>query len=193
MIVQVIIDMKAFMSILVASVVLFAIVLMRLSLSLEQMDGETGLEASFQTQLLDSYALVLGEIGGFKDHLTSPAGKLVLIVATVFQVIIMLNLLISVVSDTYDKVQMDSISYDYRSKCKLLRELYNFQRAFGFGRGSFEGKYLRYLKAINHDQEDESDASMGWVGKLNAAKNDQKKFKAEIIEHVEVRFKELHS
>lgn len=142
------------MSILAASVVLFAIVFMRLALSLEEMNrpgGETGLEESFKTQLMDSYALVLGEIGGFKDHLTSPAGKFVLILATIFQLVIMLNLLISVVSDTYDKVQMDSITYDYRSKCKLLRELYNFQRAFGFGRGSFEGKYLRYLKAINHD------------------------------------------
>jgi len=110
--------------------------------------------------------------------------------------VIMLNLLISVVSDTYDKVQLDVVAIDYRQKCSMLLELYILQNIYCCGKNKKSGKYLRYLQLFQMDAEDGM-AVNEWEGRLNSAKKDQRKIKNELknelIEHIDFRLDQLKS
>jgi len=121
MIEQVVIDLIPFITILFGSTMLFATVLTMLFHTLEKLEknaaksqqvGEEVVEFEAKEDkdeklgeyLWGSYNLVIGEFQDIKDAIKTPAGTLVFVMATIFQIIIMLNLLISVISDTYDKV-----------------------------------------------------------------------------------------
>ena len=67
----------------------------------------------------------------------------------------MLNLLISVISDTYDRVQMESVPTDYKVKCEMLREVQTIMSVFTSKAETSQAKYMRYMKILDTNQEDE--------------------------------------
>ena len=57
----------------------------------------------------------------------------VYIVATVFLNIVAMNLLISIIQDTYDKVTMTQQAADYKQRLDLLLESERIHKCFGSG------------------------------------------------------------
>ena len=92
----------------------------------------------------------------------------------------MLNLLISVVSDTYDKVQLDFVSVDYQLKCDMLIELFMVLNIFNWD--NTDPRYVSYLKLKVAD-EDIDEAESTWEGKLNSTKKEMKKLKTAILDN----------
>ena len=92
----------------------------------------------------------------------------------------MLNLLISVISDTYDRVQLDFVSVNYRLRCDMLIELF---MVLNICKGDNKNpRYISYLKLKVVD-EDIDEVESKWEGKLNSRKKEMKKLKKAILEN----------
>lgn len=50
----------------------------------------------------------------------TPVGFFFFSLATLFMIVIMLNLLISIISDTFDRIQMDQKSIECRQRCQMI-------------------------------------------------------------------------
>ena len=92
----------------------------------------------------------------------------------------MLNLLISVISDTYDKVQLDFVSVNYQLRCDMLIELFIVLNIFNWD--NEDPQYVSYLKLKVVD-ENIDEAESTWEGKLNSSKKEMKKLKTAILEN----------
>jgi len=92
----------------------------------------------------------------------------------------MLDLLISVISDTYDRVQLDFVSVNYRLRCDMLIELFMVLNIFN--EDNSNPRYVSYLKLKVAD-EDIDEAESTWEGKLNSSKKEMKKLKTAILEN----------
>lgn len=93
MMIQVLIDMRAFFLVLLYSVLAFTL----LSVAIE---SKIPKEKS-ENYVFDTYLIMLGE---FVNMPTSDEGWILFILLTVINTILLLNLIISVISDTYDRV-----------------------------------------------------------------------------------------
>jgi len=79
------------------------------------------------TPLVKAFTQVWDLMLGDNDYrFKTPIGLIAYYVCTVFVQIAMLNIVISVVSDTYDKVVMSKKKYDLRTKAELLYDLAEF-------------------------------------------------------------------
>ena len=107
MIVTIFYDLYAFVVVLVASNFVFAAVFQSLDLQYEafvdQSEDYKNVSSSLEKSFLQSWDMMLG-YGEYKFR--TYTGILVYFMATIFNNIVMLNMVISVVSDTYDKVQL---------------------------------------------------------------------------------------
>lgn len=105
MILAVFVDIEGFLWILLSSCLVFSITFETISKGL----NEKGLQienSSIHESIKMSYRLIYGD---FKEgfDIESLIGFFFFMVATLFMVVIMLNLLISIISDTFDRIQMD--------------------------------------------------------------------------------------
>ena len=115
--------------------------------------------------LFQSYNLLLGDFGDLRGSLKTLVGRLLFMIATVFQIIINLNLLISLVGDVYDRVQLEKFTTEFKSKCELLLEVYELANIFRSK--SSDLRYVKYMKQVRI--EGESPAAEEWSGKLKNA------------------------
>lgn len=153
---QVVQDIQGFLVLLVYSTLGFCFLFIVLSRGKEDSDESL----SFSTYLMGSYNLVLGNFDIKEYNIVEYA---VLTFALLINPIIMLNLLISIIGDTYDRVQSDNLSADMKELMDMIQEVENmlfFRRTQN--RKEFFQECTEYEK---------QDLDSGWEGKLRGLQN----------------------
>ena len=116
MIIEVIGDMPPFSLIMISSIVFFAVLQEKMGQIHERADEDL----TFMEQILVAFKLVV-----LQEYLYQMASDIhyipklylfswiIFIIACIFQIIIMLNLLIAVISETYDRVMESLLCFEY--------------------------------------------------------------------------------
>jgi WD40 repeat protein len=161
-ILEIIKDMTPFFLILFTSTLAFAI-LLRVSES----------ELTFFNSFINVYML---DQTNFVISLNSFENIFVFFMASLLNPIIMLNLLIAIMGDTYDRIQEDMVVADYREMTELIleAEYFVFWRKFRPGTMAYITR-CDYLRNLNLEKNE-------WMGKIRAVKKSiqalEGKFKA---------------
>jgi prefoldin subunit 5 len=88
---------------------------------------------------------------------------IVFFVATIVNVVLMLNLLISILGDSYDRFQMNQVQFDYEERAELILEVLIIRSAFSKIIGWVEGEYIHVCLSPDQTIEEVNDS---WEGKL---------------------------
>lgn len=128
---------------------------------------------SFSEYLMISYNLVLGN---FEVNNLDIVEYICLTFALMINPIIMLNLLISIIGDTYDRVQSDSLSADMKELMDMIQEVENMMF---FRRNNNK---LQFFQECTEFEKQDQEA--GWEGKLRALQS--------MIEGIEGKNSENH-
>ena len=108
-------------------------------------------------------------LGDNDYRFSTPLGLIIYYICTVFVQIAMLNIVISVVSDIYDRVQMSKKEVDLQTKAELLHDYAEFMLIVkkiccGCKRKTNEEIGFLYVLEVKKNENQEDD----WSGKINA-------------------------
>ena len=171
---QVVADIGGFLILLSYSTLSFCflfIVLIKCSGTAEEIH-ECESSKDFSSQLLSSYNLVLGNL---EVQPTDLVEFFCVTFALLINPIIMLNLLISIIGDTYDRVQSDSLSADMKELMDMIQEVENMM----FFRRQHNSKQF-FQECIEFEK---TDLEAGWEGKLRALQGMIEKIEGKNTEH----------
>ena len=112
----------------------------------------------FTNMILNQYLVSLGEFHteSYIEHELAPFIWTLFIMATFFTQITMLNMLIAIMGDTFDKVTENKLTFTTRTKLQIL--------------GDYTGNFLKqesnkmYLFTLQVDQDDADDGFQSWEG-----------------------------
>lgn len=118
----------------------------------------------------------------------SPLGTAFFVSATILEVIVMMNLLIAIVSATFERVNASSVQYSFKEKVSLISDIYASVK-FADSRGVIKGakNNLMFLvredeknkEAIPDDEEDTQDMTID--EKVDLVVDDVKSLKAQMM------------
>lgn len=93
----------------------------------------------------------------------SPFATLLFVSATILEVVVMLNLLIAIVSKTFERVTEKQVEYLFKEKVSLINDIYD-SYMFGDSKGVVKGAKTELMFLVKEDEknkeaipEDESD------------------------------------
>mmetsp|Transcript_28847 Transcript_28847/g.28531 ORF Transcript_28847/g.28531 Transcript_28847/m.28531 type:complete len:529 (+) Transcript_28847:1846-3432(+) len=144
---EVFMDIKSFLMLLFYSTLAFAFVFISIEVS-KKPDSEFG---SF---LSNSYLLDLGDFG---TDSFSGLEWAIFFIASVINPLVMMNLLISIIGDTYDRVQEGIVIADKMELIELILE----GETLLFWRRNLTGNVFLQMLTYNEAEEEE-----GWLGKV---------------------------
>jgi hypothetical protein len=127
MIIEVIFDMKYFFLLLLITIAAFGDSFLRIATANPDEEDEEGNNPRFTTGFIDSmiytYRMILGDFdtGNF-GHVATPAVMILFLLCTIFNMIVMLNLLIAIISDSYARVNGISQQATYQERCSMIAE-----------------------------------------------------------------------
>jgi hypothetical protein len=150
LLVEVLKDMKAFLVILLYSTLSFSF----LFFVLKSNSGDDDKKQTFIGYLETSYGVNLGEMQNINDVYEF----VILTIALIINPIVMLNLLISIIGDTFDRVQSEMVIADMKELCEMVIEIENSL----YWRRNAGSK--QYLQLCTTKQKEEIDVQ--WEGKL---------------------------
>ena len=75
------------------------------------------------------------------------------LIASVLNVVLMLNLLISILGDTFDQFQIDKSIIDYKEKAEWALEI---ETLFFFVRKESDSRYMHFCISSNNDEEEQN-------------------------------------
>ena len=107
----------------------------------------------------DPYGLNFGDFVDPDDNVDFTMDYIVFIGATLFNVVLMLNLLISILGDSYEKFQLKQVIIDYRERAEFVLDIQIMKNLTKF---SMDQKYLHICKS-SYQEEDESE---NWEGRI---------------------------
>jgi len=157
MLLNIVLDMRSFLAILGAAIVVNAFAY-RLLRSDTDAYGNTG------AAVLSSYALLM-HADGVGDHDIYMSGVLapsLLYGMTLLVDIVMLNALIAIMGDTYDRVSDTRLARGLQLRARLLLDIEGGMKP---SEKTNENFFPRWLHVIRLKEEDEGEA--GWSGRLN--------------------------
>ena len=101
-ILTILIDIEGFFSILLYAVIFFSLIFLFLQENMQEVELQIG-DNNLEESLKMSYRMMYAD---WKDNfdLHTPIGFIFFIMATMFIIVIMFNMLISIISDTFDRV-----------------------------------------------------------------------------------------
>ena len=111
-----------------------------------------GQSFDFKTLWMDSYSLNFGNFEA-QDQYNFSFETIAYMLATIVNVILMLNLLISILGDSYSNFQTDRILIDYSEKASVILEI---QKMFFWVGNVTENKYFHVLCSSTAADEDET-------------------------------------
>ena len=144
-------DTQGFLILLVYSILSFCFLFIVLNRSSENSQNE-----SFSNYLMISYNLVLGTFSDKEGY--DFIQYTCLTFALLINPIIMINLLISIIGDTYDRVQGDNLSADMKELMDMIQEAENMMI---FSRNNNSIKFFQVCAEFEKENQDD-----GWEGKL---------------------------
>jgi hypothetical protein len=112
MIFEIIKDISTFMIILFVAVIAYA--------QISMIDGQADV-SDIGEFLKDSYALTLGDLGEFDEHSTTQF--IVFIIFSFFVTILLMNMVIAIMSDSYERVMANATPADCRLLASMLLEM----------------------------------------------------------------------
>jgi hypothetical protein len=130
---------------------------------------------------MGSYNLVLGNFDSEAEY--NLIEYTCLTFALLINPIIMLNLLISIIGDTYDRVQSDNLSADMKETLDMIQEVENMM----FFRRN-KGKKMFFQECTEYEKTDQE---AGWEGKLRALEGTINKIQEKNTENHGVLMKKL--
>ena len=116
------------------------------------------------------YQLNMGEISEGNNG-KNPATYLYFMMASVINVIIMLNLLISILGDSFDSFQMDAMQIDYLEQAELILEI---ESLMFWKRNLNEKKFLQTCQELTVEENQE------WEGKIKMIMTSVRKMRNEM-------------
>ena len=120
MIIEVIIDMRYFFLVLLITVAAFGESFLRLSLANVEDERFT---TSFTDSMIFTYRMILGDFDTSAfGSVATPAVMIIFLLCTIINMIVMLNLLIAIISDSYARVQGISQQATYQERCSMISE-----------------------------------------------------------------------
>ena len=133
--------------------------------------SQQGSEHSISSLWTSPYQLSMGEIS--QEYINHPAGYIYFMLTTVINIIVMLNLLISILGDSFDSFQIDAVKIDCLEQAQLVLEIENAmfwnrglggkkflqlaQRESGKGKEEWQGKVVVVLNSVVKMREDFED------------------------------------
>ena len=147
LIVQVIKDMVAFMVVLIAALLGFTTTFSALG------ESET---VTMVGSLKHNYRLMFGDFN--PDDYTT-AGWILFIIGSVFMTLVMLNMLIAIMSDTYARVMGEIIPSDYQELTNMILEQ---EEIMTWKRNSGRPVFLHWVQYLEKSEEDE------WEGQIQS-------------------------
>jgi len=161
MLYEIILDMRAFLIIQFGAIALnaFAFRLLR---------GDTDTYASISASLFSSYALLMhgegvGELDLYMDSMITTA---LLFSMTLLVDIVMMNALIAIMSDTYDRVSESRLEMGLLGQAQLLVDIEKAMNDEDRRNKDFFPKWLHIIRIKDEDGGDD-----GWSGRLRAIKS----------------------
>ena len=120
-IVEVIFDMRIFLLILFLTAITFGDSFLKLSMGNEP--GDSQFISNFPLAIMYGYRMILGDFdtSAFGD-VAVPLAWTFFILCTILDMIVMLNLLIAIISDTYARVASNAEQASYQEMAKLIDE-----------------------------------------------------------------------
>lgn len=185
------IDMIPFTVILISQMLLFAGLTTAKKLTDKFSGSETYIDQDnvYLTSFLEYYMLMFGDIPN-KASLDSITWSL-LIGFTFLVNILNLNLLISIIAETFGEVQATQTAMNYKMKANTLLELAGMQS------WQREDEDLKYLHWAMYKDEEGAPLNDAWGGKLKKLENivltynnDINSFRDTLLQRVEVKQKE---
>ena len=82
----------------------------------------------------------------------SPLATLLFVSATILEVIVMLNLLIAIVSATFERVTASSVQYSFKEKVSLINDIYDTVM-FGSSSGVIKGAKTELMFLVKEDEK----------------------------------------
>lgn len=161
MIFEIIYDIKTFLIILFSSLLAYAQISFVLDANTDAVDD------GFVTQLKNSYVLSLGELGDFGEF--SALRFIVFIIFSFLIPLVLMNMLIALMSDSYSRVQTNAVAADAKALAEMEAEM---EEVVSFLAAKFkpdmvkQGFYYFFVTQCN-DGEEDGDWE-GMVGQLKA-------------------------
>jgi len=179
MLYEITIDMRAFLLIQFGAVVsnAFAYRLLR---------GDTDAYGTSGASLFSSYALLMHAdgVGEHDVYMDGMLSALLLILMTLLVDIVMLNALIAIMGDTYDRVSETRSEMGLLGQAQLLVEIEKSMSTTDRRNACFFPRWLHAIRVVEADGADE-----GWSGRLRAIKSkidvvdETVKKKVDAVEH----------
>lgn len=111
---------------------------------------------------VDSFSLSFGNSNlGERFKPNDSLKYIVFLIATIINVVLMLNLLISILGDSYDRFQINQVQYEYEDQLEFILEVLEIRLVFSQAIRWTEGQYLH---VCTHSQN--SGETGNWGGKL---------------------------
>lgn len=166
LIIEVIIDMRGFLVLLVYSTSAFGVIFTLLPSAAD----------STVNSFTMSYLLNLGE---FDTSDFTAIDWVIFITATIINPIVMLNLLIAIMSDTYGRVQSTNVITDRK---ELLKMIFEIEMLYYWNRATNDRSYLQLCVS----KSDESKESGTVADVVHVLKKEMLKVKAQVIDNEKI-------
>jgi hypothetical protein len=175
MIFEVVADMRNFFLVLLITIAAFGDSFLRLSLGNE---GEEIYTTDFLDSIIYTYRMILGDFG--VDFGTTAPGLalFIFILCTVFNMIVMLNLLIAIISDSYARVTNMSNQTTYQERSIMICENQYLIPDDVKANYAEKGQYLIVVTNLDEEEQESLDP---FIVKLN-----------EVQESLRLKIKETH-
>lgn len=122
---------------------------------------------NYASYLLSTYGLLYG------NYDTSPlelSETLILVLILFLISIVLLNMLIAIMGDSYDKVQDRKILTDSQERIEMILESTVLMKFFTNRREEKREGYLVFFEALEDDEHDDQAITSEWEGKIHALK-----------------------
>lgn len=179
MIIQCIFGMIPFLTLLFLFVLTFALVHM----SLDREDG--GNVRPYAELFITQYQVLFGENASYDITSRLFVRWLLYFVFTILMCVVMLNLLISIISDEYDKVQATQRSTDLKAKCEVIYDFGQIELFFLKNilcHEIIEGETMYVHRFIEAQASDHDDNDGQWLGRVKVMTEKQNKIIDDLAE-----------
>lgn len=186
MIVQVCLDMKVFMFILLVVILAFADSFYGIS---RENEPEHVFAETFWDALMYAFLMALGDwsVPDALGKKVIPMAYILFLLSTIFNLIVMLNLLIAIISETFAEVNSNAEKFGYKEKAQLIAEN-SYLIPGGYKRKICQrGSFLLIANEVDqlHDTDKLLTNIETLVIKVKDLKEDFKDFKETLLEKIE--------
>ena len=131
-------------------------------------------------------------MGNFQSNTSEPYQYICFLITSFLNVIIILNLLISILGDEFEQFQIDAAEIDKR---EMLDGIIEIERLMFWNRGKSIFKHLQLCNEVSTDEDDGE-----WEGKVKAFQQQIKKLETatkieikNLTDHIDLKFNHIQS